>query len=753
VEVPVLRNIQRIQGFGIFDDYAKPPTIADFAEKNVIYGWNYSGKTTISRLLNALETKKLPSDFHAARFSLVDHGGANITEASLGTCDKVVAVFNSDFISKNLSWDGEAFLPILLLGDDSIEAEKKIADYEAVVQRCRDGFKTKRNAIAAVDNAIGEGKTLVARQVKTTLNIVEPFNAVHLGQILTFIGLDDEDHVLSAEQLARDLFLALTPEKDRLAAIQKINFTFQLIAIRELAVKVLAKTPSLSSTIEYLTTHPDVSEWVERGLHLHDQATNCEFCGNALVEERKQALGAHFSQDLVNHKKDVQALEQSVDAAKFEDPQKKESEFNPSFRERLKPITLLLNSAISAYNAELNAVKIQCAAKLKSPFVPQTASPGSGTAEADLKAAVNALNLLIAENNIISENFTAEKKKAGQRLRNHFAARFLVDYKVDEGEQQKSRWKMHQTRYEKVAKHVQAEVRSLQATINRAQKGREKINERIESLLGSESIQISVVKVEDEDRFQLTRQGVVAKNLSEGEKTAIAFAFFLVKLQEFKDLKDVIVCVDDPISSLDSNHIFQVFSIIKTAFFCREAGKPNGEWTTTCKQLFLSTHNFEFFSLLKELPCSKNKSRYYLVKRVSPTRSTFTDLPDSILKYPSEYHYLFSVIYSFYKDPAKTDIELLLSLPNAVRRFLELYTYSKIPRAGSSVDDRAAMLFGAEKALRITKVLHHFSHLGSIERLVVNTDLIADIANVVNDVVEHIQNDVQHFSALEPATI
>lgn len=747
----MLKNIQRMSGFGIFDEYTKPPVIADFAEKNVIYGWNYSGKTTISRLFNALEAKKLPSDFHAAKFSLIDQGGSVITEASLDVCDKIVAVFNSDFTARNLSWDGEAFLPILLLGDDSIEAEKKIAVYEALVQRCRDGFKTNRHSIAAIDEAVSDGKTLVAKQIKTTLNIVEPFNAVHLGHVLDLVELDDEEHVMSAEQRAADLLLALTPEKDKLAAIQTVAFTAQLHAIREIATKRFEKTPSLSTTIEYLTTHPEVSEWVERGLHIHDQAANCEFCGNKLGEDRKQALRAHFSQDLINHKKEMQALDQQIEAARFEDSKIKESDLNPPFRERLKSITLLLKSASAAYNGELDTMKLQCAEKLRSPFVPLTIGLGSATTQPDLEAAVKALNQLIAENNIISENFIAERKKASQRLKCHFAAQFLLDYKIDEGVRKKLRWQLHQARYEKVAKQAQAEVRALQATINRAQKGREKINERIAGLLGSESIQISVVKVGDEDRFQLTRHGVVAKNLSEGEKTAIAFAFFLTKLQEVKKLEDVIVYIDDPISSLDSNHIFQVFSIIRTAFFRRESEKPDGAWTTACKQLFLSTHNFEFFSLLKKLPCNKNRSRYYLVKRISPTRSTLTDLPESILKYSSEYHYLFSVIYRFHKSTDKADIELLLSLPNAVRRFLELYTYSRIPTADSTVDDRAAVLFGSETAQRITKVLHHFSHLESIERLAVNTDLIADIENVVNEVVEHVKKDIQHFSALAEA--
>lgn len=745
----MIKNIQRLRGFGIFDDYAKPADIADFAEKNVIYGWNYSGKTTLSRLFSVLETKTLPVDYLSATFSLVDHSGLTIAQDSLATCNKTVAVFNSDFVSKNLRWDGGAFTPILLLGDDSIEAEKKIANYEARIQQCREGFAKKRNGIKAIDDEIAAGKTVVAKQIKTTLNIVEPFTAVHLNQLLAHIAVVDEKFTMDSAELAADLLVALTPEKDKLPLIPAVNFTFALQPIRNDTVTLLSKKPSLSSTIEYLTTHANVSDWVEHGLRLHEEAKSCEFCGSELGEKRMLALRAHFSKDLLSHKTQLNAMLIRIEAAKLLEPQLTESNLNAQFRPLLQPLAMDLRKAITNYNEQLAAMGRRCAEKLASPFEQINDLPELFTGEETIRAAQGRLNQLIADSNAATENFSSEKKKANQRVRLHHSAQFLVDYKVDQRAAQRSRWTKHQSRYEKIAKKMQTEVKALQATIDRAQKGREKINERIAGLLGSESIQISVIKVGEDDRFQLTRGATVARNMSEGEKTAIAFAFFLVKLQEISDLQKVIVYIDDPISSLDSNHIFQLFSIIKTVFFRRDGGLPNGQWTTACKQLFVSTHNFEFFSLLRELPCSKNKSRYYLVKRVSATRSTLVNLPDSILKYSSEYHYLFGVIYKFYQTGAQADVELLLSLPNAVRRFLELYTYSKIPKANSTVDERAAILFGPEKALRITKVLHHFSHLGNIERLAVNTDLMADIENVVLEVVEHIKKDQDHFQALE----
>ena len=74
-------------------------------------------------------------------------------------------------------------------------------------------------------------------------------------------------------------------------------------------------------------------------------------------------------------------------------------------------------------------------------------------------------------------------------------------------------------------------------------------------------------------------------------------------------------------------------------------------------------------------------------------------MPKSLAKYGSEYQYLFDRIYTFHMAADKTDHDLLMMLPNAVRRFMELYTYSRIPGGyKETVDQRAVELFGKEKS-------------------------------------------------------
>ena len=51
---------------------------------------------------------------------------------------------------------------------------------------------------------------------------------------------------------------------------------------------------------------------------------------------------------------------------------------------------------------------------------------------------------------------------------------------------------------------------------------------------------------------------------------AISFSHFLVTLRSIElknELIEYIIFIDDPISSLDGNHIFQINSLLKETFF------------------------------------------------------------------------------------------------------------------------------------------------------------------------------------------
>src|SRR5690606_40846036 len=97
--------------------------------------------------------------------------------------------------------------------------------------------------------------------------------------------------------------------------------------------------------------------------------------------------------------------------------------------------------------------------------------------------------------------------------------------------------------------------------------------------------------------YALTRGGQPVSHLSEGERTAIAFLYFLKSLQDKTfDMKNGIVVIDDPVSSLDANALFSAFGYMKER--TKEAG-----------QLFIFTHSFAFFRNVKKWFHCLNKHR------------------------------------------------------------------------------------------------------------------------------------------------
>src|SRR5271156_3841226 len=84
----------------------------------------------------------------------------------------------------------------------------------------------------------------------------------------------------------------------------------------------------------------------------------------------------------------------------------------------------------------------------------------------------------------------------------------------------------------------------------------------------------------------LKRGGASAKRLSEGEKTAIAFAHYVASLrQEEFNLAESIIVIDDPISSLDATACYFIYGLVKSL-------------EEQVSQLFLMTHSHSFFVLL-----------------------------------------------------------------------------------------------------------------------------------------------------------
>jgi wobble nucleotide-excising tRNase len=742
----MLKGFEQIRRFGVFDNYSRPSDVKDFTELNLIYGWNYAGKTTLSRVLRSVENQALHPDYASAEFAISTHNDPPVTINSLATHSLKIRVFNSDFVKDNLSWDGEAFNPILLLGQQSIQAQQEIVKNEALLVRLREGYRRKVATIRRTDEALREKKTDQAKVIKQTLQLVEAFTATHLNQDLSTVGSNPAEYVQTQGEVVKLLQAGTADEKGILPKIASVDIRMSLAVPADGILGLLAQKPSMANTIQYLAEHAEVAGWVREGLALHTDKDKCEFCGNQLELNRIECLQAHFSKDIEVLEAALRNKQTELVKLKLPAPDLHKSDFYPQLRNEVEASQSNLKKTTKTYNDYLDKLSTLIAKKLSAPF-SQVECPRYDEELGDhIRQASESLNSLITKNNEITDTFGERKRLALAKLKLHYAAKFFLAERLGLHQQTTLIHEKHKSWYEQAGNRITARNNELHAQISQAQKGREELNDFIAKFLVDANFAVAVTTVDGTERFQLMRNDIPAKNLSEGERTAIAYAFFLIKLKESADLSDLIVYVDDPVSSLDSNHIFQINAVTKEFFFWYDPTEQKTKLAV--KQLFISTHNFEFLSLAKDLPITnKNRRSFYFLKRVTPGRSTFMAMPPSIIRYNSEYQYLWHVIYDFYQSTDKTDLEKLLALPNAMRRFVELYTYAKFP-TDESVDRRADVVFGTETSKRIMKLLHHFSHANNLVRISQNNELLCDIENVTNELITLIQADRQHYDAL-----
>lgn len=186
-------------------------------------------------------------------------------------------------------------------------------------------------------------------------------------------------------------------------------------------------------------------------------------------------------------------------------------------------------------------------------------------------------------------------------------------------------------------------------------------------------------------------------SLSEGEKTALAFAYFISKLRVEKiegskeEFENTVVVIDDPISSLDDNRVFQTANLIDSFLFFNKdnpAIQP--------KQVFILSHNLVFikymYNALRTNPeIHDNINEYYI-----STNSPFIkDLPSSLKNFTNTYIHKLKTIIEFKEKQIDYD-SVKNYLPNYMRIVLETFLGFKLAK----VNDYKGRLPGLDSLIK-----------------------------------------------------
>jgi wobble nucleotide-excising tRNase len=772
-----------IEKFGLFDNYKWDNEIGKqetFRRVNIIYGRNYSGKTTLSRILKCLEDKRIHDNYTNANFNIAFSNDKSVTHTNLseGLNDYNIRVYNSDFVKENLSWlhnDDGTIKPFTILGAKNVEIESKIKAIDEQLGSTEEEkgllfqqlqleqtYKSKKQLFEKKGNEFDISLSDKAKSIKNNATI---FNVptYRIDTIKKDIPNAIKQGELSTEVITEKQKLLKEDAKNSINPL--LEFKPQFDNYYTHVNELLKKKIKPSKPIAELLNDSLLQAWVRQGIDRHRGVREtCGFCGGPIDKSLWDKLDAHFSkesEDLRNETKNkIDQLEQAkinLDAFFSLTKEQFYSNLIPQFEAFQKQWI----TTIKTYSQSIDSLISELKEREKDIFKERELANIPDVSQTILET-IQEVNKLIDEQNKKTETLSKDQEKARIELRYSEIAKFLttINYntKITEIETLKKESDNAKTAFDTLNSQIETLNEgkgTLEAQSKDESKGAELVNQHLQHFFGHNELKLVAEGKSPNIRFKISRDGCDASNLSEGECSLISFCYFIARMEdELKDelnSKKLIIYIDDPISSLDSNHIFFMFSLIESII-----AKPK----KYC-QLFISTHNLDFLKYLKQLTFPKYKPaenakekrdvKHFLIERKSKSKIILKLAPDYLKNYITEFNYLFSQIYNCSEsENQKISEDYQYNFGNNMRKFLEAYLFYKYPSDKLSFDERIRKFFNDDVSYNLVRrVVNEYSHLeGSFDRALVPIDIEA-IKQVSQAVMNKIKTqDEEQYNAL-----
>lgn len=652
--------------------YKDEVKLDDLREIDFFYGSNGSGKSTVAKLI-------LDSDNY--QYSKVEW----ISDHKLKTL-----VYNEDFV-KTYFYESSELKGIYTIGEGAEGIEEQIAKKKEEIDKIYQDYnslKTKKE-----DKEKEKEQILKTFQESCWKNIFQKYETEFLE---IFTGFRN-----SKEKFAKELLKQYNQNTSELKKLDDLKKEYQIIFKENLKVlellpiieeslinkvsslenksilqtKIIGKEDiDIAAMIHKLQNHDWVrqgKEYLKKNYNQVEKAYICPFCQQKIPETFKEKLERYFDETYENQIRELNSL---VD------------DFNVTEKE-LKVFFTQLN-AIEG-NKYLEEKKNELDSKQKLLFQtlstnkqrlldkqrnPSTVASLDSILEIinEINEIINSINHNIQEYNRLINNRKNEQKRLESEIWEFFCNEIsstIQTYIQQSKDIEKALNSIEQKIKENDEKQkpIKKEISELEKQIKSVRPTVEAINQLLEKF-GFNGFKLKVS--DDDDRYYriIRPDGSSAKEtLSEGERNFIVFLYFYQLIQGVIEPSEninenKIVVFDDPVSSLDSDVLFIVASLIKKILKDVREGKGN------IKQVFILTHNAFFFKEVayispRELSGRRNDTRYFIVRKVDG-KSVIDNYDENPIK--STYQLLWEEI----KRPSNIDC---VTLQNSMRRIIEYY--------------------------------------------------------------------------------
>ena len=670
----IIQRVAELKDAGVWKDFSAPKDLC-LRSRTLIYGFNGSGKTILSRVLSSIQRghreERLPD---GATFKIEVSDGTSLTQdLASNPFRKNLLVFNTDFTSRNFKWDASSAEGIAYLSEKKVDARKEFDEITPNLQSARQNSEEKKKA----ENELKKFKTRVAKNVREAVPskiYSQSYNAVKIEKHYSK-SIFSAEKKLSDEELNKKQGVLSQPEP-----LPKLSYSPSLpagFAEWFRTAQGLLKQSISTIAMEEFEAHSDALRWVEKGLRYHEEHNlpHCLLCGNPFLEERRAQLRDLFDKSwdkalntlegsLVRGQQYQQSLGENFNSIP------NETEITADERGAFSENRTIIKDALTQIDLHFT--------ELLEGLQARAANPTKGVVIDDALASFNlddwlrnytvleeAMGMTVTKHNAAFTNFSSSQRDAFEKIEALVLAtnqnewnelrNAISDATVEHEDAQREEMRLTDRQ------------RELSNDLQDHGVGADRMNKLIWDYLGHKELRL----IAEDNGYKVTRPGgEPATELSEGERTAISFCYFLTQLAaEGRKVDDLVLVIDDPVSSLDTAARTHAYSLMT-------------RMTKKCAQVIMLTHNTSFMNMVKReyqnlqrrdeskkitallsLDCRKPCDESYRKTSLAP-------MHELLVKHDSEYHYLFNFVQCAAQNQ---NSEYLFLLPNATRKLLEMF--------------------------------------------------------------------------------
>ena len=386
-------------------------------------------------------------------------------------------------------------------------------------------------------------------------------------------------------------------------------------------------------------------------------------------------------------------------------------------QEELQNSHTIYESEHNTYAETIHSIVLALKEKRENPFgTPKLSSNLTLTAPA-----IGSIKSVVDKHQEKINLHDTEAAKAAQRVEYFHIANFLDEYAKLKKDLEAL--KEEQNSQKTDLEDLDREIAILESVDGDPAPGANELTNGLCGLLGRNELTFST---QDSKHYVIKRAGAPATHLSEGEQTAIALLYFLSSVRENKIAGDPpIVVIDDPVSSLDHGILFGASAHIWSELVVN----------TYASQVFLLTHNFEFFRQwliqMEAVPKSRREGGYKAYRVCAhvdghgcrkPKLEVWKLDDDRRKRLRSQYHFFFDQVATCLKEYDKdfdsmAQMEAAALVPNTARKLLEGFLSFRTPANMGKLHNSVRAALDAHPGLddsvrtMVVRYAHANSHL------------------------------------------